>query len=346
MEEALGKRGQIIEVPDTVVTNFYESHACDLVTLSQSINVVEGAVLTPTKGGTFKVDYNAQFSAVPFNVSNKNSADLNNLIAALNALPSTFLHASAYGAGETLMAGVYDTEGAGTLIGTLTFDAQNNPNALFIVRVGAAFAAAAASQVILRNGATANNVFWLVNGAPSLGASAIFKGTLIAVTAAVAGGDGLNLEGRLFSTGGAIASTNPTITLPVGASQMVLGNLSNFILFTESGAISNTGSFIGNGDINTGAGAITGCDSDNGTVYPANYANASASFGIYQNGVLVPSSVRNFQSITSSINNSIVLGAVVVIPANADIAVKANVTVGAFTFRNRSFSALSVTMTS
>jgi hypothetical protein len=57
------------------------------------------------------------------------------------------------------------------------FDAQNDPNARFIIQTDGAFTMAAGAKIILANGAKAQT-FWLINGAASLAANAEAKGVL------------------------------------------------------------------------------------------------------------------------------------------------------------------------
>lgn len=136
--------------------------------------------------------------------------DLDHAYAQLLLLPNTVLaHAPAFGLGETLPAGVYFTNGAGSLGGTLTLDGQNNPDAVFVFKFAGAFSVAAQSQVIFVNGVRRCNVFWIggagvAAGAVSIGASAHLKGTFLAHGGACTSGAGANVEGRLLSTAGAI----------------------------------------------------------------------------------------------------------------------------------------------
>ena len=53
--------------------------------------------------------------------------------------------------------------GAVSNTGTATFDGQSDPNAVFVFQVNGALAMAAASHVVLINGARASRVFWQVN---------------------------------------------------------------------------------------------------------------------------------------------------------------------------------------
>ncbi len=84
-------------------------------------------------------------------------------------------HAPAFGNGETLTPGVYSIGGAGSVAGTLTLDGQGDPNAVFIMKFKGAFTAGAATNIVLINGADAANVFWVAQGALSVGASSVIK---------------------------------------------------------------------------------------------------------------------------------------------------------------------------
>ena len=74
--------------------------------------------------------------------------------------------------GSDVPPGVYTSAAAVTNTRTMTLDADGDSNAVFVFQIGAAFSSAAASKVVLTNGALANNVYWQVLGAVSLGAGA------------------------------------------------------------------------------------------------------------------------------------------------------------------------------
>jgi hypothetical protein len=112
--------------------------------------------------------------------------------------------------GRTFDAGVYSTAAALGLTGTMTLDAQGNPNAVFIFQVDAALNTAAASTVRLINGAQASHVFWQVNGAAGTGASSFFSGTILAA-GAITLGDGTQLTGRALAYG-TVTLANNTLT--------------------------------------------------------------------------------------------------------------------------------------
>jgi hypothetical protein len=126
-------------------------------------------------------------------------------------------------AGITVTPGLHTIAGAASNTTTLTLDAQGDPNAVFVFQVNGALAFAAASHVVLANGAQASRVFWQVNGAGAVGAGASFAGALMAMDA-VAVGNGTVFNGRAFARNGALTldlnefnSAPPAVTIDGGA---------------------------------------------------------------------------------------------------------------------------------
>ena len=113
--------------------------------------------------------------------------------------------------GKTYHEGIYHTAAAFALTGTLTLDAQGDPDAIFIIQVGAALNTAALSQVALVNGALASHVYWAVLGAAGTGATSSFVGTIMA-TDAITLGAGTQLTGQALAHGATVTLTNNTIT--------------------------------------------------------------------------------------------------------------------------------------
>ena len=130
---------------------------------------------------------------------------------------STLLSAAAFDLGGlTLKRGTYRVGAAATLTSAVTLDAENDPNAVFIIQIGGAFGATAATgNVILINGALARNVFWQVNDAFTRGANTIFKGTLLGGSTATFGAT-TAVEGRILAakTGSTITLATTTVTDP------------------------------------------------------------------------------------------------------------------------------------
>ena len=123
-----------------------------------------------------------------------------NLTLAYNDADELVVHAEFAGDlnGRTFHAGVHHTAAALALTGTLTLDGEGDPNAVFIFQVDAALNTAAASHVVLTNGAQAANVYWQVLGAAGTGASSTFAGTILAA-GAITLGDSTLLIGRALS---------------------------------------------------------------------------------------------------------------------------------------------------
>jgi choice-of-anchor A domain-containing protein len=183
-------------------------------------------------------------------------------------------HAPAFGGAETLTSGVYSTAGAGSLTGPITLDGQGDPDAYFILKFDGAFTVGVGSEIILTNGTRAANVFWISEGAMSIGASSFLKGTFISHPGAVSVGLNCTLEGRLFSTEGAITVGAGTVavmptgnsTIPINCSGNcspaaavdVLGSLKQYALFTSAGAVANAATSGIVGDIGTNLGVISG----------------------------------------------------------------------------------------
>jgi hypothetical protein len=135
-------------------------------------------------------------------------------------------HLTIYGNGETLLPGVYSAGAASSINGTLILDAQGDPNALFIFKIGGALTATAGTTIVLANGALAANVIWIANGAASLAAGTTMNGTVIGYDGAVSMGAGCILNGRLLSNIGAVSIYGTVATnIPSGvATEVSSGN--------------------------------------------------------------------------------------------------------------------------
>ena len=83
--------------------------------------------------------------------------------------------------GQTLVSGVYTGTTLG-LTGTLTLDAQGDPNAVFVFQSASTLTTATSSSVVLINGASSCNVFWQVGSSATLGTNSVIVGTVLALT--------------------------------------------------------------------------------------------------------------------------------------------------------------------
>ena len=302
--------------------NYNSNLTGDISTNSKSNGVVNGMSITPPFGGKYKVTFNSYYNNSPIirgPFSSENAkTKLQSIYDYLQSLTVTnSTHGVVLGSGETLNPGVYTIAGATSTVGTINFDGGGNPDALFVIRIAAAFSTAANTEIVLLNGAKASNIFWGIDGAASMGASTILKGTVITNGGAVSMGAGGDLEGRLFSIVGAVSFSSGTAIIPSGNSVIDLGVLSTFVFFSGAGPIFNADTSVITGDVGTNVGAITGFGSPNvfngSILYPGgtmttsspNNTNALGTFGIYQNGALIPSSNKSLTSNANSINLSL-----------------------------------------
>ena len=219
-------------------------------------------------------------------------------------------HAPSFGS-ETLTPGVYSIGGAGSLAGTLTLDGGGDSSAVFIMKFKGAFTAGAGSNIVLTNGANAANVFWVAQGALSVGANSAIKGTLLAYPGAITLGVNSSIEGRLLSSVGAITvGVGGTATMPgdmnIPINPMVsytpavdvLGSIENFRLFTSKGAVANASTSGILGDVGADVGAISGFATSThvGSFYNADAVTAQAKIDLnnaYSQLMLIPTTVSN-----------------------------------------------------
>jgi subtilisin family serine protease len=135
--------------------------------------------------------------------------------AAATLAPATPVVASTLG-GLTLTPGVY-SGGALDLTGTVTLDAQGNPNAVFVFQAASTLITASASQVKLVNGASPCNVYWQVGSSATLGTTTSFAGTILALTS-ITLNTGATVDGRMLARNGAVTMDSNTIKAPDCAS--------------------------------------------------------------------------------------------------------------------------------
>jgi hypothetical protein len=113
--------------------------------------------------------------------------------------------------GMTLIAGTYCFSTTAQLTGTLTLNAQGDPDAVFIFQVGSSLTTASNSRVRLINAAQSCNVFWQVGITATLGTGTRFTGTVLALTSIVAT-TGATVNGRLLARNAEVTLDSNTIT--------------------------------------------------------------------------------------------------------------------------------------
>lgn len=332
-------------------TNYYNSNSTIDVTTTSTLDVVvPEMIIAPLLAGIYEVTFNCSFNnspidrivyaneSFPSTIAQEAMMDLELLIDQLNSLVVTNPnHAAVFGNGETIFPGVYSIAGAASIALNLTLDGGGDSNSIFVIKANGALAAGAGTNVILTNGAEARNIFWLASGASSFGANSTMKGNVIAAaTGAIAFNAGGNLEGRLLTMSGALTFGPAVAFLPIGVSPFPLNVLDKFVLYTVAGDVTNTSVSTITGNLGTNLGAFIDFESANvngafvtNTTYTSitpttvTYSNTNsvlASFSLYQNGVLIPSSSKILTSDADYGNAS--LQAISILDANQVIEVR------------------------
>ena len=113
--------------------------------------------------------------------------------------------------GLTLIPGVYFFASGAQLTGTLTLDAQGDPNAEFIFQIGSTLTTASNSRVLVLNGADGCNVYWQVGSSATIGTTTQFVGNILALTS-ISVLTGATVDGSLLARNGAVTLDSNVIT--------------------------------------------------------------------------------------------------------------------------------------
>jgi hypothetical protein len=142
-------------------------------------------------------------------------------IAAKNSLTSSYNDAASRPssgsagtdlAGQVFLPGVRTASSSLMLSsGSVTLDAQGDPNAVFIFQIGTTLITGSNTSVSLINGAQACNVFWQVGSSATLGTGTRFVGTVMAL-ATITANTAATIHGRLLAQTGAVNLDTNTIT--------------------------------------------------------------------------------------------------------------------------------------
>lgn len=311
-------------------------------TTSSSDVVVAGMSLTPG-AGSYSVTFNGEYTSSGSGTTSTAATDLEAAYQVLLNTTTTDLHANAFGSGETLAAGVYQTSGAGSLAGSLTLN--GTADELFIFKINGAFSTSVGSTITLTGGAQASNVFWIAisAGAMSIATTNQMKGTFIARDGAALIANGSTLEGRLLTNVGAVSTDANIISVPTGNTTINLGDVSSYALFTGSGALTNTGTSTITGNIGTNLGPISGFGTPtvvNGIILTPQTENnvGTTSYSLYQNGILITNSTRK----STNTNGQIILTGIATVLGDEAIEVRWKTTLGEVQLENRILNLIQV----
>ena len=123
--------------------------------------------------------------------------------------------------GRTLVPGVYCFSSTAGMTGTLTLDAQNNPDARWVFQVGSALTTASGSQVVVINGTAGQvcNAFWQISSSATLGTNSVFGGNILA-QAAVTVTTGTTILGRTFGMTAKVSTDTNVISIAACAASV------------------------------------------------------------------------------------------------------------------------------
>lgn len=114
--------------------------------------------------------------------------------------------------GTTLTPGTYDSaDGTFQITGTLTLDAQGDPDGVFVFKTASTLITASGSSVNLINSARFCRTFWKVGSSATLGTNSHFVGHIFALTS-IAANTGATVQGQLLARNGAVTLDTNTIT--------------------------------------------------------------------------------------------------------------------------------------
>jgi Ice-binding-like len=135
--------------------------------------------------------------------------------------------------GKTLTPGVYCFSTSAQLTGTLTLDAQGNPDAVFVFKIGSTLTTASASSVLLINGGSNCGVFWQVGSSATLGTGTTLVGSIVALTS-ITLNTGSSVSGRVLARNGAVTLDNSHVAVCSGGGSGAIFQISVLAIPTLS----------------------------------------------------------------------------------------------------------------
>jgi len=113
--------------------------------------------------------------------------------------------------GTTLTPGVYDSaDGTFQITGTLTLNAEGDPDGVFVFKTASTLITATGSNVLLTDGARYCRTFWGVGTSATLGTNSHFVGHIFAMSSITAN-TGATVQGQLLARNGAVTLDSNTI---------------------------------------------------------------------------------------------------------------------------------------
>lgn len=187
--QSLGSAGTFAVLGASTVTNTGASQ------ISGDVGVSPGSAITGFPPGIIT---NGALHAAdgPATQAHADFATAYSDFAGLASPPANNLSGADLG-GMTLTPGVYRYNTSATSGGALTFDAQNDPTARFVIQIGTTLITSSNSSVSLINGADAGNIYFQLGTAATLGSGSSFIGNILAGSS-ITTVSGTTVTGRLW----------------------------------------------------------------------------------------------------------------------------------------------------
>ena len=103
-----------------------------------------------------------------------------------------------------------------SLSGTFTLHGSG----VYIFQIASGLTVGTGASVVLSGGATAANIFWQVGSSATLGTTADFKGTILALTS-ISLATGAKLKRRALAQHGSVTLDTNDVTIPLAAGVLV-----------------------------------------------------------------------------------------------------------------------------
>ena len=157
---------------------------------------------------------NGTLHPIPDGSTAATASDLLNVYNYLNTLPYDIelLYPVQFGNNLVLTPHTYLMNAAAVFTDTLFLNAKGNANAVFVIKINGALSTSTYAVVELTNGATSENVFWVVEGAVDINDYSTFKGTIISNNGAINLMTGAMIDGRALTTTGAVSTSAVDVT--------------------------------------------------------------------------------------------------------------------------------------
>jgi hypothetical protein len=196
--------------PALATTACYAIFSSDGAVSNTGITYVTGDVGTNVglTTGYNAADVTGTIHPIPDASTAQCASDLANVYSYLNTLPYDILllYPAQFGLNLVLTPHTYLLNAATTFTDTLYLNAEGNASAVFVIQINGALTTSTFSKVKLINGALAENVFWVVNGAVNINDYSVFNGTMVCNNGAISLNTGVILNGRALDTDGQVTT--------------------------------------------------------------------------------------------------------------------------------------------